>query len=143
MTIAPKSWIVWSTALATTLAAMVTLKPPTSALPTVIDVQQIAEANGFYTRVCAECELDKGAKRCRKIIISKSSMSEDDVALLCLGRLEHPSWRGCVCVMREFFPGGSHVLPLPDDIVGDLLFFGDLDIIRSVKASLAAGVERN
>jgi hypothetical protein len=109
--------------------------------PSIVDVQRIALANGFYVTVCGEFA-SEGALRCRKIVISNQPMSEEDAASLCMSRPEHPSWRDRVCVIGKQIPGTTFVLPIPDDIVDNLFFFGDTEIIRAIKASLATAGRR-
>jgi hypothetical protein len=141
--IAAKSWVSLALACGTFALTILYLPRTKDERPSMMDVKRIAEANGFFT-FASEYELVDEEAQCHRIIISRRALSEMEVDSLVMADMEHPLWRDCICIMR-MRPGVGirHAIPAPDDIVGDLLFFGDVEIIRTIKTHLASSQRPN
>jgi hypothetical protein len=136
-----KTWNCLTLAFGAMLAISIFLRPSArSRGPTLLDVKRIAEAQGLYSYARNDRNLANEAADYQKIIISRRILSEEEVEGIALIKTDGPSWRDCVCVMR-LRPGGDqrHLVPIPDDIVGNLLFFGDAKMISAIKTDLASG----
>ena len=136
-----KTWISLTVACATLVMAILFRPQTGKGRLSLLDVKGIAEANGFFAIANAN-ELENEDAQFHKMIISRRALSEKELESLVMADLEHPLWRDCICVMRmRHAERVRHAEPAPDDIVGDLLLFGDKEIIRTMKIHLAS-IER-
>jgi hypothetical protein len=120
-------------ALVTVLALVVFTGPRLTRWPSIEEVQQTADKNGFSTHLRSHREHAGGDFVMQKLIVSKTPLSKEDAEALNLSVLEHPSWRGRACVLWTNMPEMKLMNPVPNEMVGDLRLFGDRDVIKAIK----------
>lgn len=106
----------------------------------MVDVRDIAHANGLWTIAC-DGEAAGESATCRKLIVSRRPWIDGELELLMTADPESPLWRGCVCVI-QLRPGIGirHLSPAPLEIivnggdVGDILLCGDRELAKTLMA---------
>ncbi len=131
---ATKKELLWIVALGTMFAIVFALLPAADKPPTIMELKKLADANGFVTYAFDNPDFVGDEDKCEKLLVSKEALSQDDLESLNFAAMEDPSWQNRVCIMRD----AKIVVPVPDEIVGDLQFFGDKEMIKAIRACLAS-----
>jgi hypothetical protein len=141
-------WCLTAIAIAA-VASGIGLRSTLTPVPvSMVDVRDIAHANGLWTIACDGEAVDESAT-CRKMIVSRRPWNDRELDLLMTADPESPLWRGCVSVI-QLRPGIGirHLSPAPQEVVvnfgdvGDILLCGDRELVKALKGWIASSRER-